>query len=72
MTALGIFLLVNAAFNIVVWPQFLRRVAKDPRARDDAGKVTAFFTVHLVLITIALVLAVVSAVFGIVVLTGGL
>ncbi len=63
--ALGIVLLVNALFNVVTWPQFLRRVANDPRARDAAGAPTKFLRVHQVLVAIALVLAAVSAVLGI-------
>lgn len=55
-------LFANAAFNLLVWPTFYRRVAKDPRARNAAGKPTKFLVVHTVLIGIALVLAVASAV----------
>ncbi|PPL14773.1 SCO4848 family membrane protein [Microterricola pindariensis] len=62
---LSILLLVNAAFNVLVWPTFWRRVARDPRARDAAGKPTKFLTVHAVLIGSALVLAAASAVAGI-------
>lgn len=62
---LGILLLVNAAFNVVVWPRFYTRVAKDARARDAAGKPTPFLIVHAVLIGIALLLAVVSAIAGV-------
>lgn len=61
-------LLANAAFNLIAWPQFLRRVMRDPRARDSAGKRTTFLTVHLVLVTIAVLLAVASAITGIVLL----
>ncbi|MDQ1083673.1 MULTISPECIES: SCO4848 family membrane protein [Microbacterium] len=53
-------LFANAVFNIVVWPRFFVRVAKDPRARDAAGKPTPFLIVHAVLIGLALVLAVAS------------
>jgi hypothetical protein len=67
-TLLAILLLLNAAFNVVVWPQFYRRVAKDPRARDAAGKPTAFLRVHAVLIGVALLLALASAIAGIVAL----
>ena len=63
--ALGILLLVNAAFNFVVWPTFYRRVARDPRARDDAGRPTSFLTVHRVIVGAAY-LAAVSAVVGII------
>lgn len=50
-------LIVGALFNVVTWPTFLRRVARDPRSRDADGRRTRFFTVHLVLVVIALVLA---------------
>ncbi|MEV4669403.1 SCO4848 family membrane protein [Microbacterium sp. LWO12-1.2] len=72
MIPLAIVLLLNAAFNAVVWPQFYKRVAKDPRARDENGKATPFLTVHVVLISIALVLALVSALLGIAAFTGAL
>ena len=55
-------LYANAAFNILVWPTFYRRVAKDPRARDAAGKPTRFLVVHAVLIGIALALGAASAI----------
>ncbi len=54
-------LIANALFNLIAWPRFFRRVADDPRARDAAGRRTRFFTVHAVLIGIALALAVASA-----------
>jgi hypothetical protein len=63
---LAILLLVNAVFNVLVWPTFYRRIAKDPRARDVDGKATRFLTVHTVLIGAALALAAVSAVVAIV------
>jgi len=53
-------LIVNGIFNLVVWPLFFRRVARDPRARTAAGRHSSFFTVHAVIVTIALVLAVAS------------
>lgn len=62
---LAILLLANAVFNVVVWPRFFQRVRTDARARDAAGKATAFFVVHAVLIGLALLLAAVSAVAGI-------
>ncbi|MCR2784503.1 MULTISPECIES: SCO4848 family membrane protein [unclassified Microbacterium] len=61
-------LLANAVFNVVVWPTFFRRVAKDPRAKDAAGKPTKFLIVHAVLIGLALLLAVASAVVAVVAL----
>ena len=66
MLLLAILLLVNAAFNVLVWPTFYRRIAQDPRARDANGKATRFLTVHAVLIGAALLLAAVSAVAAIV------
>ncbi len=63
--ALGILLLLNAAYNVFTWPQFLRRVKADPRARDEAGNATKFLRVHQVLVAIALALAAVSAVAGV-------
>lgn len=64
-TALGILLLVNAAYNVFTWPQFLRRVANDPRARDEHGNATTFLRVHQVLVGIALALAAASAAGGV-------
>jgi hypothetical protein len=69
---LAIVLFLNAVFNAVVWPQFYKRVAKDPRAKDANGKATTFLKVHAVLIGIALVLALVSLLAGIAALTGAL
>lgn len=68
-TALIVLLLINAAFNVLVWPRFYGRVAKDPRARDADGRPTRFLIVHAVLIGTALLLAAVSAVVAIVALT---
>lgn len=72
LVLISVLLLVNAAFNIVVWPSFYRRVGRDPRARDAAGRSTTFLRVHAVLIGIALLLAAASAVAAIVALTTGL
>ncbi|UOQ59600.1 hypothetical protein MUN76_11135 [Leucobacter rhizosphaerae] len=66
----GILLLLNALYNVVVWPRFWTRVAKDPRARDAQGRPTKFLTVHAILIGVALVIAVVSAIAGIMLLLG--
>ncbi|WP_084106020.1 SCO4848 family membrane protein [Demequina sp. NBRC 110056] len=62
---LSIVLLVNALFAFAVWPRFMKRIAADERSTDDAGARTRFYTVHLVLITTALVLAAVSLVAGV-------
>ena len=69
--ALAVILFANALFNAVAWPQFLRRVAKDPRARDAAGRATAFLRVHVVLVVIALALAAASLIGGVVLLAAG-
>ena len=72
MAALLITLLfLNALFNVVAWPRFYGRVAKDPRAHDAAGRPTRFLIVHAVLIGVALLLAAASAVAAIVALVVG-
>lgn len=72
MTALLIaLLLINAVFNAVVWPRFFGRIAKDPRARDQDGRPTRFLVVHAVLIGLALLLALISAVVAIVAIATG-
>jgi len=53
-------LIANAVFSIIAWPTFLRRVLKDPRARDSDGRATRFLTVHIILVSIALTLAALS------------
>ena len=64
----AVLLFANALFNVVAWPRFYPRIANDPRARDADGRRTRFYTVHVVLIVIALVLAAASAIAGVVVL----
>jgi uncharacterized membrane protein len=63
-------LIIAGIWSLVVWPQFLRRVIKDPRARDAAGKATRFLTVHVVLVSISMVLGAATAVIGILGLAG--
>ena len=67
---MAILLIVNGIFNIVVWPTFFRRVVKDPRARDAAGKPTRFLVVHAVIIGVALALAVASILSGVLSISG--
>jgi hypothetical protein len=62
---LALVLLVSGVWSLVVWPQFLRRVMKDPRARDAAGKATKFLTVHVVLVTVSMVLGAATAAIGV-------
>ena len=64
-TLLVTLLFVNAAFNVVVWPRFYGRVAKDARARDANGKPTTFLIVHAVLIALALAIALASVIAGV-------
>ena len=63
--ALARILIVAGIWSLVVWPQFLRRVMKDPRARDAAGKATKFLTVHVVLVSVSMVLGAATAAIGI-------
>jgi Na+/proline symporter len=64
----AVVLFLGAVFNVITWPRFFQRVAKDSRARDAAGKPTTFYTVHLVLLLVALAIAVASVVAGILLL----
>jgi uncharacterized membrane protein len=66
----AIILIVAGVWSLVVWPQFLRRVMKDPRARDAGGKATRFLTVHVVLVSISMVLGAATAAIGIAGLLG--
>lgn len=68
MTAAAIVLFANAVFSFLVWPAFLRRVARDPRARDASGRGSRFLVVHVGIVSGALVLAVISAIVGLLLL----
>jgi uncharacterized membrane protein len=63
--AVSVLLIVAGLWNLVIWPQFLRRVVKDPRARDAAGKATTFLTVHVVLVSVSMALGTAVGVVGI-------
>lgn len=63
-------LLLGALFNVVAWPRFYPRIAADPRSRDTAGRRTAFFRVHVVLISIALAIAALSVLAAVLLLLG--
>jgi hypothetical protein len=63
--AVSVLLLINGVYNVVVWPRFLKRIVADPRARDAQGRATTFLRVHVILIGIALVLAALSLVAGV-------
>ncbi|GAA4628625.1 SCO4848 family membrane protein [Cellulomonas oligotrophica] len=62
-------LVVAGVWNLVVWPRFLQRVAKDPRARDADGRATRFLVVHVVLVAVSVVLGVAVAALGLLTLT---
>jgi len=64
----AVVLLLSAAFNAFAWPTFFKRVTRDPRARDGAGRRTPFFTVHLALLVVALALALAALVAAILLL----
>jgi uncharacterized membrane protein len=66
----AVVLIVAGVWSLAVWPQFLRRVMKDSRARDAAGKATRFLTVHVVLVSISMVLGLATAVIGVLGLLG--
>ncbi|MGW9413276.1 SCO4848 family membrane protein [Arthrobacter cupressi] len=67
---LGWVLVIAGAWSLAVWPQFLKRVMKDPRARDASGKATRFLTVHVVLVSISMVLGLATAAIGVAGLLG--
>lgn len=60
----SLLLIAAGAWNLIVWPPFLRRVLKDPRSRDDQGRATRFFTVHAVLVGVSLLLGVAVGALG--------
>jgi uncharacterized membrane protein len=62
---LTVVLVVAGLWSLVVWPQFLRRVMKDPRSRDAGGRATRFLTVHVVLVSISMVLGAATAAIGV-------
>lgn len=64
--AFAVLLIVAGLWNLIVWPPFLRRVVKDPRARDEAGRATTFLTVHIVLVSVSLALGGAVGIVGIV------
>ena len=63
--AWSVVLLVAAGWNLLIWPRFFQRIAKDPRSRDADGRATRFLTVHVVLIAVSLALALAVGVLGV-------
>jgi uncharacterized iron-regulated membrane protein len=61
-------LLATGLWNLLIWPRFWQRIARDPRSRDAHGRATRFLTVHAVLIGISLVLALAVGTLGVITL----
>ena len=66
--AWSIVLIITALWNVMIWPRFFQRIVRDGRARDEAGRPTAFLKVHAVLIGVSLVLGIAVGVLGIITL----
>jgi hypothetical protein len=66
-TIAGVLLILSALFAAVTWPALFRRIVRDPRARDADGNRTTFYTVHRNLTAVALALALLSLVAGVLV-----
>ncbi|MBG0738355.1 hypothetical protein IV500_02775 [Paeniglutamicibacter antarcticus] len=62
---LSIVLIIAGLWSLLVWPQFMRRILKDPRSRDQDGRATRFLTTHLMLVSTSMVLGLATAVIGI-------
>lgn len=62
---LAVVLILSGVWSLIVWPPFLRRVLKDPRARDEKGAATRFLTVHVMLISTSMILGAATAVIGV-------
>jgi hypothetical protein len=60
----AILLVVTGVWNLIIWPQFAKRIIADPRSRDESGARTPFFTVHAVLISVSLALGVATGIVG--------
>ena len=63
--AWSLLLLVAGLWNIAIWPQFWRRVAKDDRAHTADGATTTFWRVHAVIIGLSFAFGVAVTVLGI-------
>ncbi|MBF4992994.1 hypothetical protein ITX31_02565 [Arthrobacter gandavensis] len=64
-TPLALVLLIAGLWSIMVWPIFLKRVLKDPQARDANGAPTRFMTTNLMMISTAMIFALATAVVGV-------
>lgn len=63
-------LILAGLWSLIVWPPFLRRVLKDPRAKDESGRATRFLMVHVMLVSTSMVLGLATLVIGIRALNG--
>jgi len=63
---IAVLLIATGVWNLIIWPQFAKRIVADPRSRDEAGGRTTFFTVHAVLISVSLALGVATGIVGVV------
>lgn len=63
--AWSLLLLVAGLWNIAIWPQFWRRIAKDDRARTADGAATTFYRVHAVIIGLSFALGLAVLLLGI-------
>ncbi|MGK3709700.1 SCO4848 family membrane protein [Arthrobacter sp. IK3] len=64
-TPLSLVLVIAGFWSIMVWPIFLKRVLKDPQARDANGAPTRFMTTNLMMISTAIIFALATAVIGV-------
>ncbi len=64
-TPLALVLVIAGLWSLVVWPIFLKRVLKDPQARDANGAPTRFLTTNLMMISTAMIFALATAVIGV-------
>jgi hypothetical protein len=63
-------LILAGLWALVVWPLILRRILRDPQARDEAGRPTRFMSVQLMLVSTSMVLGLATAVIGVRALLG--
>jgi hypothetical protein len=59
-------LVLAGLWNLLIWPRFFQRIAKDPRSRDAAGRPTRFLRVHAVLIGVSVLFALAVGAIGVV------
>jgi uncharacterized protein YjeT (DUF2065 family) len=62
--AWSVVLVLTGLWNLLIWPRFWQRIAKDPRSRDAGGRPTRFLRVHAVLIGVSIALGVAVGILG--------